>query len=58
MKKKFFFVIEIFYLENWIVERVYPLPVERIPTQFAKYTYTEEEEENRGTTKKKVLKCH
>jgi hypothetical protein len=33
--------------ENWIVERTYPLPVEAIPTQFAKYNYSSEEEERR-----------
>jgi hypothetical protein len=43
----FFLSIEFFSSENWIVERTYPLPVERIPTQFAKYTYTSNEEENR-----------
>ncbi|UJR35359.1 hypothetical protein I4U23_028116 [Adineta vaga] len=33
--------------KNWIVERTYPLPIERLPTQFAKYTYSAEEEERR-----------
>ena len=43
----FCFIIKIF-LENWIVERTYPLPIERIPTRFAKYTSpSNEEEENR-----------
>ncbi|CAF1139101.1 unnamed protein product [Rotaria sordida] len=37
----------IWFPKNWIVERTYPLPTERIPTIFAKYTYTSEEEENR-----------
>jgi hypothetical protein len=39
----FYFFIE----ENYIVERTYPLPIERIPTQFAKYTYSSSEEEAR-----------
>ncbi|CAF4783146.1 unnamed protein product, partial [Rotaria sp. Silwood2] len=30
----------------WIVERTYPLPTERIPTVFAKHTYTSEQEES------------
>ncbi|CAF4264656.1 unnamed protein product, partial [Rotaria sordida] len=37
----------IWFPKNWIVERTYPLPTEQIPTIFAKYTYTSEEEENR-----------
>ena len=35
------------FSENWIIERTYPLPIEKIPTQFAKYTYSSEEEEQR-----------
>ncbi|CAF0762309.1 unnamed protein product [Rotaria sp. Silwood1] len=35
----------IWFPKNWIVERTYPLPTERIPTLFAKYTYTPDEEE-------------
>ncbi len=42
-KKKAFLYRKI--SENWIVERTYPLPIEVIPTQFAKYNYTAEEEE-------------
>ncbi|CAF0814063.1 unnamed protein product [Adineta steineri] len=33
--------------KNWIVERTYPLPIEQIPTHFAKYTYSPEEEQQR-----------
>ncbi|CAF4746596.1 unnamed protein product [Rotaria sp. Silwood1] len=36
----------IWFPKNWIVERTYPLPTERIPTLFAKYTYISEEEES------------
>ncbi|CAF0965041.1 unnamed protein product [Rotaria magnacalcarata] len=37
----------IWFRKNWIVERTYPLPTKRIPTLFAKYTYSNEEEERR-----------
>ncbi|CAF3352002.1 unnamed protein product [Rotaria socialis] len=37
----------IWFRKNWIIERTYPLPTERIPTLFAKYTYSNEEEERR-----------
>jgi hypothetical protein len=47
LNKKTFVVSSILFLENWIIERTYPLPIERIPTQFAKYTYTSDEEERR-----------
>lgn len=33
--------------KNWIIERQYPLPIERVPTQFAKYSYSQNEEEAR-----------
>ncbi|CAF0780260.1 unnamed protein product [Adineta ricciae] len=33
--------------KNWIVERTYPLPIQRVPTRFAKNTYSAEEEERR-----------
>lgn len=36
-----------FRVENWIIERTYPLPIERIPTQFAKRTYSPEEDDKR-----------
>ncbi|CAF4188508.1 unnamed protein product, partial [Rotaria sp. Silwood2] len=37
----------IWFPKNWIVERTYPLPTERIPTLFAKHTYASDEEEKR-----------
>ncbi|CAF4418918.1 unnamed protein product [Rotaria sp. Silwood2] len=37
----------IWFPKNWIIERTYPLPTERIPTLFAKYTTSGEEDSQR-----------
>ncbi|CAF1379311.1 unnamed protein product, partial [Didymodactylos carnosus] len=39
----------IWFPKNWIIERTNPLPVEKIPTMFAKFNYTAVEEQQRTT---------